>query len=430
MQTAHGPTRRTARPIEPPRACADADAEPGGAGRAGITSGALADAARFEIPGAFASELKDGHLSVPAPADRLTGATFASVEAFRSAARRVAQSRGATTPGVDGVIFDHLNGGEVEQLVVRLVTEINDGTYEPGRVRRICRKEGTKARDLGILTASDRVVQQALRAALEPALSRDLAPNTYACAGRGPRSAVEDVLLALDHAGEEACIVKADIANYFDSIDVVALQRTLFRRVNDRRIRRLTRAFLRRGQRTSGRGLVQGAPLSPLLANWYLSPVDWFFERRRTVFFARYMDDVLIVVPGDVARAQENLAELGAKLDRLGLSLNHGKTHIVRMQEGVEFLGFHVRRSAQGVRITASERSVAKLKDRLDEVPDHEVTWTQLGAVTAAWAAYFDLAPQAVYIANRLVHDRMAARLLRQSARRHPIGNQTIGDSA
>jgi hypothetical protein len=345
-------------------------------------------------------------------------------EAVASATQRATRANGADTPGVDGVRLSTLSVAQRQYLAAEVDSRLRRG-YRPAPLRAIYRRATGKVRRFKIPVATDNVVLRVLLMGMQTAITAELAPNNYARLGLGQLVALDDVVSAIEAAaaitGSGVHVVKTDIARYFDSIDHVRLERLIRTRFSGRRTIRLIRAFLKQGQFKSGRGVAQGAPLSPLLANWYMTGVDWFFHRRETVFYARFVDDILIVVPGDIERARANLRELERQVHCLGLKLNESKTFITPATEGVDFLGFKLQLGAQGVEVTPDEKSIARLKKRLDEVLEDGNTTTNLHAAKAVWAAYFsDVAPQAWAIGDQQVANELAARLLRQPVAKTP----------
>lgn len=351
---------------------------------------------------------------------------FTNPDVLTTIALRLRRTLATRADGVDGFIGAELSPADCRALAVELASDVVNGSYEPGTLRRLFRRRGERVRMFKVPPFRDRVLQTALLYGMGPHLARHFAPNSYGVRGSDARLGVSDVVneierFRVEHRDDPIHLVTTDVARFFDSIPHALLKRLIRGTFSSRRINRVISGTLERGQTRPGRGLPQGAPLSPLLANMCLNEVDWFFHQRKTVFYARYVDDIMIVVRGDIERAKANLLELERQVHRLGLQLNHDKTVIAPAAEGANFLGFRFRLGARGVEVTPNERSQTRLKKRLNEVPEDGNTTVNLHAAKAAWAAYFsDLSPEAVAIGDRLVAAEAAARLLRRSVARPP----------
>jgi RNA-directed DNA polymerase len=286
---------------------------------------------------------------------------------------RVAGNQGANTPGVDGLTVAAVD----EQIGVPgflddLRAQLKAGTFRPLPVReRTIPKPGGsgKVRRLGIPTIADRVVQAAVKLVLEPIFEADFMPVSY---GFRPMRRAHDAIAEIHMFGSRGYqwVLDADIEACFDSIDHTALMDRVRRRVKDKRVLALVKAFLKAGVLTehgdredSDIGTPQGGILSPLLANIALHVLDehvmapWqpdgaMGTRHRrharrgkglpTWRIVRYADDFVVLVHGsrdDVEHLREDIAGV---LAPLGLRLSPAKTRIVHMSEGFDFLGFRI----------------------------------------------------------------------------------------
>jgi RNA-directed DNA polymerase len=285
--------------------------------------------------------------------------------------RRVRGNKGARTAGVDGQTAFYVDKvrGEVAFLA-DLRADLKARRFAPLPVReRMIPKPGTqKRRRLGIPTVRDRVVQAACKLVLEPIFEADFRPCSY---GFRPNRRAHDALAEIHHfatAGYE-WVVEGDIEACFDSISHSALLERVRRRIGDKRVLALVKAFCKAGIFTEAgalqdtiTGTPQGGILSPLLSNVALSVLDehfakawqamgtpWQRQTRKRKGLARYRliryaDDFVVMVAGTRADAEALKAEAADVLAPMGLRLSEAKTRITHIDEGLDFLGYHVQR--------------------------------------------------------------------------------------
>ena len=306
-----------------------------------------------------------------------------SPQALETAVKTVTARKGAA--GVDGQTTKAFakSGAEEIDVITRLLRE---GRYEPRPVkRRWIEKPGSKdLRPLGIPTVRDRVVQSALLYVMEPIFEIGFAEHSYGFRpGRSARQAVERVETLLE-AGN-TWVVDADIKGYFDSIPQDQLLARVREKISDGRILALLEKFLRQGVMDTAcgwqpteNGTPQGAVISPLLANIYLTPLDHQMAGRGREMI-RYADDFVILCRTE-AEAREALGEVQAWMAAAGMpaldwkkrggrspfgrrTLHPGKTRIVdaAVKGGFEFLGWHFERGYRWPR----EKSQARFKDAI-----------------------------------------------------------------
>ena len=286
---------------------------------------------------------------------------------------RVERNKGAGTPGVDGIAPQSI-GPRVGEFLNELRDDLKARRFTPKRVRekKIPKSDG-KLRRLGIPTAADRVVQGALKLVLEPIFEADFKSCSYGFRPhRRAQDAIAEIHILTSHSYE--WVFDADIKACFDEIDHPALLQRVRRRIGDKRILRLIKAFLRAGILTEDgkrRGTITGTPqggiLSPLLANIALTVLDEHFTRKwealgpawkranhrraggATMKLVRYADDFVILVHGARADAYALRDEVSTVLSPIGLRLSEEKTRICHIDEGFDFLGWRIqRRSRRG----------------------------------------------------------------------------------
>lgn len=317
---------------------------------------------------------------------------------MRAALQRVRKNKGS--PGVDGMT--------IAQLPERLRTDwpkireaLLAGRYKPQPVcRRSIPKKGGGVRELGIPCVIDRLIQQAilqvLQVRFEPTFSR------HSHGFRPGRSQTTAVREAEGHIADgRGWVVDVDLEKFFDRVNHDVLMGKLAKRIDDKRLLGLIRAYLVAGVMVGGvilerfEGTPQGGPLSPLLANVLLDEVDRELERRGHAF-VRYADDCNVYVRS--RRAGERVLELLRRLYAgLRLRLNETKSAVAEVSTR-QFLGFTAGIAADGnVEWSVSKRALKAMKDRVREMTGRSCgrnirrVVEELATYLPGWKNYFRL---------------------------------------
>ena len=380
-------------------------------------AGADADVWSERMLSALASGVKGGKWyslmdKVYAPKTLMTA--WAKVQANKGAA------------GVDGQSIERF-AAQPDKYLAELSVALREGAYQPQAVKRVDIPKGDgKLRPLGIPTVKDRIVQQAVRLAIEPIFEQGFAEGSY---GFRPGRGCKDALREVDRLIKEGYthVVDADLAAYFDSIPHEALMARVEAKVSDGRVLDLIRGWLKaeilRGLErwTPTQGSPQGAVISPLLANIYLDPLDKLMAERG-FRMVRYADDFVVLCESREA-AEAALAEVQAWVTANGLRLHPDKTHIANCAKkgrGFEFLGY----CFEGARRYVRKKSLAKLKDSIRAVTGRtrgdslERVIADLNPKLRGWFGYFKQAHHSTFDRiDGFVRRRLRALLRKQQKR-------------
>lgn len=324
-----------------------------------------------------------------------------SRENLTLALKRVEANKGA--PGVDGMTTEELRKYIFEHPG-ELTSAILSGKYRPAPVKRVTipKPEKGKYRNLGIPTVIDRLVQQAVAQKLSYSYDGTFSMSSF---GFRPTRSAHDAIFKVMSEADQGYVwaVDMDLEKFFDTVNHSRLIRKLSTRIKDGRVISLITRMLKSGVWTQGKveksevGLMQGGPLSPLLANIYLDELDKELEKRGHRF-ARYADDLVILCKSKRS-SQRTLKSVTRFIEgRMKLKVNETKTTVSHITRGVKFLGHGFYKTKDGYFPTVHPKSKERLKNALREILSRNrkqsipVVKEMLNKKLRGWCEYFKFA--------------------------------------
>lgn len=295
--------------------------------------------------------------------------TILARENREQAWQRVVENDGAA--GVDGKDI-HATDAHLKQHWLNIHDKLMSGEYKPAAVRAVeIPKAGGGVRRLGIPTVQDRLIQQAMQQVLSKVFEPTMSESSYGY--RPNRSAHDAVTAARGYVVEgKIWVVDIDLKSYFDHVNHDRLMNFISREVKDKRILKLIGRYLRAPIRQVNgtqekrlKGTPQGGPLSPLLANIYLDPLDKELEKRG-IKFVRYADDIALFLSSERAaqRALESITEWLKK--QLELEVNETKSGSGCSSDS-QLLGFRIHETGD---VSIAPKAILRLKERVRQLWD------------------------------------------------------------
>ncbi len=315
---------------------------------------------------------------------------------LNQAYKRVKANKGAA--GVDGLTINEL-GNYISNHKEKLIQSLLEGTYKPQPVRKVMiPKAGGGERQLGIPTVVDRLIQQAILQVIEPIFDCTFSESSFGF--RPKRSAHDAVKQASDYVADgHMWVVDMDLEKFFDRVNHDILMSRLARRIGDKKLLKLIRAYLNAGIMQDGvvmsrhEGTPQGGPLSPLLSNILLDELDKELEKRGHKF-CRYADDQNIYVRSERSgkRVYESVKKFLEK--KLKLKVNDKKSAVALVGTR-KFLGYRVNNNGT---LAIAPESEKKAKEKIKRLTwrsrgvSFEQVIEELNIFLRGWQNYFRLA--------------------------------------
>ena len=336
--------------------------------------------------------------------------------------KRVCVNKGS--PGVDGRTISETKAYLKEHWPT-IREQLLSGTYEPQPVKRVeIPKPQGGVRGLGIPTVSDRLIQQAVLQVLQRRWDPTFSEHSYGF--RPGRSAHQAVAQAQKYVAEGyAWVVDIDLEKFFDRVNHDILMDRVAKRISDKRLLKLIRAYLNAGMMQNGlvsptkEGVPQGGPLSPLLSNLILDDFDRELERRGHRF-CRYADDSNIYVRSRRAGERVMLNVTKFLTERLRLHINPSKSAVAVSGERA-FLGFRIANDAEPIRQIAP-KALKRFKDKVRKLTRRTLGISldqmiePLATYLRGWRGYFGFCqtPRVIHNLDAWIRRRLRMVIWRQ----------------
>ena len=346
-------------------------------------------------------------------------------ENLNQAYKKVIANKGAS--GIDEVTVEEL-GKYIRENREEIVNSLRNRTYFPKPVRRVyIPKTNGKMRPLGIPTALDRTIQQAVAQPISDIYEKIFSEYSYGF--RPNRSCHDAIRQALEYlnSGYE-WVIDIDIEQFFDKVNHDKLIQILREQVNDSSVLNLIRKYLRAGVMEKGilkatkTGVPQGGPISVILSNVYLDKLDKELEERN-LRFVRYADDVLIFTKSEIA-ANRVMTSISSWIERkLFLKVNASKSKVVRPMRS-KYLGFTFLKNGGEWKVKPTNEKKARLYQEMREYLKRgkaiarplAVTIKRVNQIVMGWINYFRIGmmKQFMYEFGRWLRHKIRVIIIKQ----------------
>jgi len=320
-------------------------------------------------------------------------------ENLNRAYKKVVANKGAS--GIDNITIEEL-GSYIRENQEIIINSLRNRTYFPKPVRRVYipKADGKNKRPLGIPTALDRTIQQAVAQPISDLYEKIFSEYSYGF--RPNRSCHDAIRQALEYlnSGVE-WVIDIDIEQFFDKVNHDKLIQILREQVKDSNVLNLIRKYLRAGVmeneivKATKTGVPQGGPISVILSNVYLDKLDKELEQRG-LRFVRYADDVRIFTKSEAA-ANRVMTSISSWIERkLFLKVNATKSKVVRPMRS-NYLGFTFLKNGGQWKVKPTNEKKAKLYQVMREYLKRgkaiarplAITIRRVNQIVTGWINYF-----------------------------------------
>lgn len=311
---------------------------------------------------------------------------------------QVVRNKGAA--GIDGMTYDQLLP-HLKEHKEELLMKLRNGIYRPQPVLRVeIPKPDGGVRKLGIPTVIDRMIQQAINQVLQPIFDPAFSDNSF---GFRPKRSAHHAIIRVKSYYEQGYkyVVDIDMKAYFDTVNHDKLMYYIEKKIQDKRVLRLIRQYLKSGIMINGlfqaseEGTPQGGNLSPLLSNIYLNEFDKLLTTRGHKF-VRYADDCNIYVKSKRAGYRVMESSINFLEGELKLTVNREKSAVGSPLKR-KFLGFCLLPTKNGVKIRPHQKAKSTVKQKLKKITKRnrgksiEVLFVQIKQLMTGWLNYYGI---------------------------------------
>jgi len=271
-----------------------------------------------------------------------------------------------SSSGIDDVSFLAFQK-DFSKNIETILNRVKEGLYSPEPLKKIeiNKLDSNKKRPIALSAIKDKLVQRVLYENINPYFDKTFSSSSYAY--RPNKSTLKAINRATEFINKKnLTILKADVENYFETIDHDILLSILDKQIKDKAIVRLISLFIQVGGFEEQNydehlyGVYQGDILSPLLSNIYLDVMDKYLEKK-SINFVRYADDFVLFFQGK-NEAYKTLKELKKFLKTLKLKLSYEKTEITHISDGFTFLGIEFQGRNREVQDERLQKTLLKLE--------------------------------------------------------------------